>query len=247
MKISVLASGSKGNSTFIEINNVNILIDLGMSCNYIEKKLKEINVNPETIKKILITHTHNDHICGLPAFYKKYKPKICIMPSMIDSLKPILGDFTYESYENHSDQFALEILKTSHDSKDSVGFIIDKKIVYITDTGYLNSKYFDLLKNKEVYIFESNHDIEMLIDGNYYFGLKQRILSDKGHLSNKDAAKYLAKFIGNNTKYIFLAHLSEDNNTKEKALETLLSYIKKESIKKIIITDQYNRTELIEL
>ena len=87
----------------------------------------------------------------------------------------------------------------------------------------------------------------MLINGKYPYHLKQRILSVKGHLSNKDASLYLSKLIGNNTKYIFLAHLSEDNNDQQTALNTLLSYIKEDMVEKIIITSQRERTELIEI
>lgn len=248
MKVSVLASGSKGNCTFIEVGKTKILIDLGVSCRYIEQKLKEIKVNPKMINAVLITHTHIDHICGLPSFYKKYKPTIYIMPKMLTVLKEYLDDFDYSFYDNNLiNDVMVNIIKTSHDSEDSVGFLINNKLVYITDTGYLNQRYFKLLENKEVYIIESNHDIEMLINGKYPYHLKQRILSVKGHLSNKDASLYLSKLIGNNTKYIFLAHLSEDNNDQQTALNTLLSYIKEDMVEKIIITSQRERTELIEI
>ena len=90
-------------------------------------------------------------------------------------------------------------------------------------------KNIDILSNRNVYVMESNHDIEMLNNGSYPFNLRQRILSDKGHLSNYDSAKYLSSFIGNNTKCIILAHLSEDNNTEELAYETLVSRLKKET------------------
>ncbi len=249
MRMSILASGSKGNSTFVEVNNTRMLIDAGGSGSYIMKKLKEIDIDPKTIKNILITHTHNDHINGLAAFYNKYKPTVYIMPSMIKDLNKIIGDFKYELYKSSMmiDDVSLKVIKTSHDTEDSVGFLIDDKLVYITDTGYLNSKYFELLKNKGIYVIESNHDIEMLIDGKYYHHLKQRILSDKGHLSNKAASGYLSKLIGDKTKYIFLAHLSADNNTSEKAMETLLTYINPEDVHGIIVTNQHDRTELVEV
>ena len=96
---------------------------------------------------------------------------------------------------------------------------------------------------------ESNHDIEMLNNGRYPFELRQRILSDKGHLSNYDSAKYLSKFIGNKTKYILLAHLSEENNTKELALDTLNERLNKENIHidHIIVTSQNKETDLISI
>ena len=146
----------------------------------------------------------------------------------------------------------IEVIKTSHDTEDSIGFIInnqDKSIVYITDTGYINQKYFEILKNKDIYIMESNHDVELLNNCSYPFATRQRILSDKGHLSNYDSAKYLSKFIGEKTKYVLLAHLSEENNTEELAYNTLIDRLSKEniSVENIIITKQNKETDLIQI
>jgi phosphoribosyl 1,2-cyclic phosphodiesterase len=147
---------------------------------------------------------------------------------------------------------SIEVIKTSHDTDDSVGYIIkekEKSVVYITDTRYINKKYYDTLKNKDMYIMESNHDIEMLNNSSYPFATRQRILSDKGHLSNYDSAKYLSKFIGDKTKYIILAHLSEENNTKELAYKTLIDRLNKEKIQfnNIIIAEQNKETDYITL
>ena len=128
----------------------------------------------------------------------------------------------------------IENIKTSHDTEDSRGFIItaDKEsVVYLTDTGYLNQKYFKKLINKEYYLFESNHDIHLLMNGPYPKWLRNRILSDYGHLSNKDASIYLSKLIGNKTKQIVLMHLSQKNNTEELALETIADTFKINNIK----------------
>ena len=121
--------------------------------------------------------------------------------------------------------------------------------VYVTDTGYINEKYFSLLQNRNLYVFESNHDIEMLLNGKYPYHLKQRILSDKGHLSNVDSAYYLSKFIGKNTTTVILAHLSDDNNTYDVALDTLKKELKRNNIKikNILIAKQKQRTDLIKL
>ena len=144
----------------------------------------------------------------------------------------------------------IDVIKTSHDTEDSKGYIIsnnEKSIVYITDTGYINEKYFHILSNRNIYIMESNHDVEMLSNSRYPFNLRQRILSDKGHLSNYDSSKYLSTFIGDKTKYIILAHLSEENNTEELAYNTLLNRLKedKKPINNIIITKQDKETDLI--
>ena len=252
MKVTVLSSGSKGNTTYIESNQAKILIDAGNSSKYILSKLEELKINPKEIDAILITHTHTDHIKGLPVLLKKINP--CVY--MTEKMRPYL-DYIENYQIINSDSINIKdlninVIKTSHDTEESVGYIINnqnKSIVYITDTGYINNKYHKLLKNHDIYIMESNHDIEMLNNGKYPFELRQRILSDKGHLSNYDSAKYLSKFIGDKTKYILLAHLSEENNTKELAYNTLIDRLEKEKIQvdNIILTNQNKETELINI
>ena len=252
MKVTVLSSGSKGNTTLILTKNTKVLIDCGNTCKYICEKLKNLNIDPKEIDAILITHTHVDHINGLKVFLRKYNTKVYITEKMQPELQFIEN---YQIIDNHYftiNDIKVDIIKTSHDASDSQGFILtnnNKSAVYITDTGYINIKYHEQLKNKELYIFESNHDIEMLNNSNYPFHLRKRILSDKGHLSNYDSAKYLSDFIGENTKYILLAHLSEENNTYELAYETLLDRLNVcgKHVDNIIIAEQNQETELIEL
>lgn len=247
MIISVLASGSKGNCTYVEYKNTKILIDIGMSCNYVENNLREMDINPKDIDGVLITHLHNDHICGLKNFCKKFNTNIYISSKMEDDIKNLVQapNISYVSKEMIINDIEIKVIKTSHDIE-SYGYIINNKLVYITDTGYLNIKYFDMLKNKDMYIIESNHDIETLINGEYPYMLKQRILSDKGHLSNKDCSYYLSQLIGDNTKYVVLAHLSEANNTKEKALEEYYCKNKDNNIK-VIVATQNERTKRIKI
>lgn len=250
MKAIVLSSGSKGNTTYIETNNTRILIDAGNTCKYIINKLNEYNIDPTTIDAILITHTHSDHIKGLPVLLKKINPCVYITEKMYPYLEYLENYYIIKENILTIKDITIEVIKTSHDTEDSVGYIInnnDKSIVYITDTGYINQKYFNTLKNRDIYIMESNHDIEMLNNSSYPFATRQRILSDKGHLSNYDSAKYLSNFIGDKTKYILLAHLSEENNTKELAYNTLTDRLNKENItfENIIITTQNKETEFI--
>ncbi len=248
MRIKVLSSGSKGNTTYIEHNNTKIIIDMGNTCKYVISKLKEIEVNPKDIDAILITHTHSDHIKGLKVFLNKYSTKVYFTEKMHKEL-PFITNYSYITNSNLTiKDLIVDVIKTSHDVEDSVGYIItgDKKtVVYITDTGYINQKYFDILSNREVYILESNHDIEMLNNGPYSFQLRKRILGDKGHLSNYDCSRYLSSLIGNNTKCIMLAHLSEENNTKELAYNTLIEKLteNKQAVDKIIILEQDNPSE----
>ena len=251
MRVSVLSSGSKGNTTYIESKNAKILIDVGNTAKYIKEKLEDIGVEPEELDAVLITHTHIDHVKGLKVFEKKYNIPVYLTDIMLKSLdfidKYVLLDDEFDIKDIH-----INSIKTYHDAPDSRGYVLsseNKSVVYITDTGYINKKYFDILKNRNLYIMESNHDVEMLNNGNYPFSLRQRILSDKGHLSNYDSAKYLCSFIGDNTKYVLLAHLSEDNNTEELAYETLVSRMNKNNIhiNNIIITKQNKETELISI
>ena len=240
MKITILGSGSKGNSTLIEIENTRILIDVGFSYRALKEKLDAINVDPLTIDYILITHDHSDHIYGLKTYLKNYKPFVYISKKIADQL----FDFEYENIIYLEDELKINdilitTLQTSHDATDSCGYLItykDESLVYVTDTGYIHSKVLNKIKNKTYYIFESNHDIDMLINGKYPQYLKQRIWSDKGHLSNELAGSYLSKIVGENTKKIVLAHLSEENNTPKIALDTVNRILKDSDIKKEVIT-----------
>lgn len=249
MKISVLASGSKGNCTLIQTKNANILIDAGMSNLYIEKQLISLGIDPNSINSVFITHTHIDHIAGLKVFIKKHNPIVYLTKKMYDEVKDILNEYVILEDKVFINDLTINYFKTSHDTDDSVGYVVsnnESSAVYVTDTGYINSKYFDMLSNKDIYIFESNHDVQLLMDNpNYPYQTKQRILSDKGHLSNKDSAYYLSKLVGNKTKHIILAHLSEQNNDPNLAIETLKNKI--DSNITVEVATQNEMTELIEV
>ena len=246
MKVTVLKSGSKGNSTLIEINNLNILIDAGITL----KELKNYNSNIN-IDVILITHSHSDHTSGLKLLYKEFKPLIYTRN------EEVLNSPSYKSIyleeELTLDTLNIKSFNLSHDSF-CIGFLIkdtldNNELVYITDTGYISQKVLNIIKNKNTYIIESNHDTELLMNGPYPFYLKQRILSDTGHLSNKDACKYLKTLIGPLTKTVILAHLSEHNNTPSVAYEELNNMLVKNNIKldKVLIAKQKEVLEKLEV
>ena len=254
LKTCVLASGSKGNCTLVESEETKLLIDMGRSCTYITSSLSDLNIDLNQIDAILITHTHNDHTSGLKVFVKKYHPKVYLTSKMYEDIKDMLSidDCIFIDKPFNIKDLYIDFIKTSHDVSDSNGYIIkkdDKSLVYITDTGYINKKYTNKLKNHNIYIIESNHDVKMLMTGKYPYYLKQRVQGDRGHLSNVDSAKYLSNYIGENTKYIILAHLSQDNNTKELAYNTLSNNLSEnnQKIDNIIIAEQDKKTELIEV
>lgn len=252
MLVSVLASGSKGNCTYIETNIHKCLIDVGMNYKYISTKLEEIGVNIKDIDTVLITHAHADHINGLKKVMKDVNPNIYLTDKMLNEIGYQLTNYHLITDDFVLDDLNIEVIKLSHDADDINGYILsndNKSIVYITDTGYINIKNHKRLENKHLYIMESNHDVNMLMKGRYPYHIKMRILGDRGHLSNKDSANYLSKFIGNNTKHIILAHLSHENNDPELALNNLKEILKEKNINNpdILIATQENRTELIEV
>lgn len=254
MKICNLASGSEGNVTYVETDEHKILLDAGMTVKYIKDKLSEISVNLEDIDYIFITHVHDDHIKALKNLIKKYHPVICVSPKMfseLEDLKYYDRIVLYDEIVNLTD-VTVEILKTSHDTSDSRSFILrnkGKSMAYMTDTGYINTKNFAQLSNLNVYLFESNHDVEMLLNGPYPRWLKDRVMGPYGHLSNKDSAIYLAKIIGPDTKKILLTHLSHKNNTEEKALNTIKEIFTEYDIEftNISCAKQREKSELIEI
>ena len=212
----IIASGSKGNATIIVSKQTVLLIDMGISLTRLEEGLGEINLTVNDITGALFTHNHTDHISGL----KFISPKIMYalegtLPSSLSNVveinKPfVIGDFT------------ITPIKTSHDATNPCGYFIkddEESLFYMTDTGVFLEENLPIVKNPTYLIIESNHDIRMLLATNRTFELKNRILSEYGHLCNEDSAIATISIIGENTKEITLAHLSEEANTPEKALE----------------------------
>ena len=253
MKIKVLASGSKGNCSLIETASTRFLIDIGITYQRLKKELEKMNLTIDDIDALLLTHAHNDHTSGLKVLlkhsnFKIYANKDILKELTIDIDKERLELYDSLIYLNNSTE--ITVFKTSHDAKGSVGFLVtenNNSLVYITDTGYLNRKYFPLLKNKNIYYIESNHDEKMLMDGPYPYYLKQRIISDEGHLSNETTSKYLKRLVGNATKYVILAHLSEHNNREDLAYEATRLALKDRSNIKILVAKQNESLEEIEV
>lgn len=253
MRVCVLCSGSGGNCTYIETSDHKILIDTGHSFSYLTSKLNEIGVDPNKIDTILITHSHIDHINSLGPMHRKFKPNLYISELMVSELKKYIpADYIEPAETITLGNTTITTIKTSHDVLDSNAYIVSESgvsVLYMTDTGYINQKYFDVLSNLDFYIFESNHDVDMLMQGSKPYPTKIRVLGDSGHLCNVDSANYLSKFIGDKTKYVVLAHISEHDNTEELAYNTLKNTLKDNNISfdNIILAKQNERTELFEL
>ena len=248
MKFSVLASGSKGNATYVNVGGHRILIDVGITFKDLDARLNGIGVSIESIDTLLLTHSHSDHTKGLMTFYKKVNPTIYMSDKTYSELDILDIDYIGIKNEFNIDDINIKTIILSHDVA-CYGYIItynNNSLVYITDTGYINERYIEKLKNKNIYIFESNHDIEMNLKSRKPLKYRMRVVSDIGHLSNSQAAYYLSKLVGENTTHIFLAHLSEEDNDPIIALNTVKESINNKNIS-VNLTYQKKSIDLVEV
>lgn len=224
MKFFVIASGSKGNVSYIEHNENKILIDAGISYTKIKNSLELINVGTEEITHLFLTHEHSDHIAGLSMIKKKHDINIYTSKGTKEALKLPSSTHIISGFEPVIlDGLSIIPIPLSHDAKEPFGFLIesdDSKICYITDTGYISHSHLDYLKNCDLYYLESNHDPYLLTQSKRPYPLIRRILNEKGHLSNEDSAYYFSKMMGENTKHLIIAHVSEECNTDEAITHT---------------------------
>ncbi|MDT3700912.1 MAG: MBL fold metallo-hydrolase [Thermincola sp.] len=231
MRACTLASGSSGNATYIAGDEAAVLVDAGLSGKMITAQLDTLNINPLTLRGILVTHEHSDHIKGVGIVSRKYDLKIYATEKTWDEISPVLGKvppYTQCVLEQGKvleiGDLKVEHFKSSHDAVDSVGYAFcsgDTKIGVSTDTGFLTNNARKCLEDSDLLIFEANHDVNMLRNGTYPWALKKRISSDKGHLSNIAAGHCLASLACGKTKGVILAHLSSENNLPELAYSTV--------------------------
>ncbi len=226
MKILQIASGSKGNSTFIELQNNKILIDCGITKKRIEAALSLNGYNLSDIDSILLTHEHIDHVSSLQAMINSTKAIIYLTRGTYEGLRNYLKGaldldrvhFIKEYEEFYLNNTKIIPIETFHDALEPVGFKIednDSSLVYITDTGYVHNESFKYLSDADAYIFEANHDPDLLLQSSRPYRLKMRIIGDSGHLSNEDSAYLIANLVGPKTKYVMWAHISEECNLNE--------------------------------
>ena len=222
VNIIPIGSSSSGNSLYIHINDIGFLVDAGI-------KLPSVltNINKQGYKDIdylFVTHTHIDHIKYLKNVVKEINPlvlasiPICELIDYVTNKESL--DYFYKKELNKG--LFVTMIKTYHDTKGPSGYVFEKdgvKIGYVTDTGMITKQMLNILKGSQIVIMESNHDIDMLENGPYPIFLQDRIKSNYGHLSNEQYSKTCRWLADNGTKHFFLAHLSEENNNPELALE----------------------------
>ncbi|WP_276837664.1 MBL fold metallo-hydrolase [Anaerovibrio lipolyticus] len=245
MQVSVLASGSKGNCTFIEMEGSRLLVDAGISARRIKQELSNIGQAIEELDGVFITHEHSDHIKGLATLTKKYGIPVYSRPETFRAMS-CYRDIPQECINPIMDRVRINKLTVKafgipHDAADPVGYSItgSVKCVVATDMGFVDSNLRRELESARVMILEANHDVDMLKNGEYPWPLKRRILSNRGHLSNMDTAWTLVH-LKQKPQKVLLAHLSESNNLPELAMKTVRQILDQQGVKnmELILTAQ---------
>ncbi len=227
MRFSVLASGSSGNAIYVENEEHAFLIDAGLSGRKMEELFASVDRNMKNLSGILVTHEHSDHIKGIGVLARKYKVPIYANAKTWMAMDPLVGNIPLEQKFH----FDMETVKTfgsldiqsfavSHDAADPMFYVFHengRKLVLITDTGYVSDRMKGHISGADSFVFESNHDVGMLQMCRYPWSIKRRILSDVGHVSNEDAAIAMSEVIEEKPTRIYLSHLSKDNNMKDLA------------------------------
>ncbi len=222
MKFTVLASGSKGNCTYYETPTAKIMIDCGISYRQVVQRLATHEIVLTDLDAVLVTHEHADHVNGIPSLLSKHDAQVYLSSKAYGKMHVNqksgidINNLNFISEEFMIGNCKITTIKTSHDSAESLGFVLEEdgvKIVHITDTGYLPQKLYPTIENADYYLFESNYDPELLLESRRPFFLKQRIMGNQGHLSNEQAALILKEVIGKKTRGVIFIHLSEECNT----------------------------------
>ena len=226
LEICILASGSKGNAIYVSGGSTSILIDAGLSGIEIERRLNSKGLYPEDLDAILVSHEHTDHIHGVGVLSRRFNLPVYMNSKTENAALSQLGAVRVIKNFECGSPFMIKDLfihpfSISHDAKDPSGFTVNQngtKIGIATDLGIATSMVKEHLKGCSLLILEANHDEDMLINGPYPWPIKQRIKSRAGHLSNEASKNLLKELQHDRLEYVMLAHLSQTNNTPQKAL-----------------------------
>lgn len=233
MRLCSIASGSSGNCIYVGSDTTHLLVDVGISGKRTEAGLKELGLKMEDIDGIFITHEHADHIAGLGVLARKYGTPLYATKGTIQAIQKTttLGRIPEELFHPVRADEKIVIkdmvcnpMKISHDAAEPVAYRLQhgkQRVGIVTDLGTYNEYTVESLRGMDALLLEANHDIKMLQVGPYPYYLKQRILGDRGHLSNERAGQLLCSLIHNNLKAVMLGHLSKENNLPELAYEAV--------------------------
>ncbi len=233
MNLCSITSGSSGNCIYVGSDHTHLIIDAGISGKRIESSLNHIGLKTADIDGILITHEHSDHIGGLGVLARRYGIPMYSTPGTIRGIKQSrsLGEIPEELFREVLPDKAFMIedllikpIRVSHDANEPVAYRVqheDKSVAVVTDLGKYDDYIVEAFCGVDALLLEANHDVNMLQVGRYPYYLKQRILGDRGHLSNEVSGRLLVDLIHDRLKNVLLGHLSAENNLAELAYETV--------------------------
>ncbi len=258
MKFCTIASGSKGNMTYLETKEAKIILDAGISLGEAQRRVGGMNLDLSRIDAVVISHEHIDHVKFLVTFLKKTHASLFINKLSFDRLdeasrRRLIGqkvNFIEANKKYVIKDLELMTLKLSHDSASIFGYIFiseAKRLACITDTGFFPLPYIDLLKDVDGLVIESNHDVEMLIESNRPRALKERILSPVGHMSNYICGQILELVLNHRQKVVLLAHISEECNRPEIIEREIIAEMKKTFSGDIEMAGQWEASKLYEI
>jgi len=233
--ISVLGSGSSGNVTFVSDGSARILLDAGLACREIERRLKTLGIAPGHIDAVLLSHEHSDHSKGAWRFCARHNVTLYSTEGTYRGIKK-LPDQPVDWIRVRSGsrvklgRLTIDLFPTPHDAADPVGFRLRRgKLAFghVTDIGHVSEEVANGLRGCSAILIEANHDVEMLRDSDYPASIRQRVGSRWGHLSNDALAHYLEHRLPDGVRHLFLAHLSQQNNHERLALDCCLAALER--------------------
>ena len=253
LRVCVLASGSKGNAIYVSDGHTAILVDAGLSGIEISRRMRAAGLEMDSLNAIVVSHEHSDHVRGVGVLARRLDLPVYITPATAAAAAPQLGRIdNLRNFEVGRTFFinglAVHPFATSHDADDSSGFTIARnghKIGIATDLGIATGMVKEHLKTCSLLVLEANHDPAMLIEGPYPWPLKQRIKSRNGHLSNQESCELLTEIKHEGLCHVILAHLSETNNTPEKALQAVGQAMGSQDLFQLHVACQERCTDLL--
>ena len=256
MKICSLASGSKGNCLYLETGETRVLIDAGLSLRETLLRMEEVGIDSSSIHAVLVTHEHIDHIRSAGSFARKLNVPVFASHLVHAKAAKYFKKTQVNEFESGSvitfRDVLIDPVPITHDSCDPVGFVIESRegrSASVTDLGIVTHLVIEKLRGCRFLNLESNHDVDMLMNGPYPWELKQRIKSRHGHISNEESLGLLHELAHEGLEALIMAHLSEVNNHPEHVLRTTESFLCDQNVcaPSIVIGDQLRASRVIEI
>ncbi len=257
LRAVVLGSGSGGNAVVVESGDFRLLIDAGFSCRELENRMKTVGIEPKSIRALLLTHEHEDHVRGANRFARRYQlpvyltagtrlgtdlaEDVAVRVNRVQSGRPFeVGPFGIEAFD------------IPHDAREPVGFVVEdaggRRLGLVADIGCRSQLAWGRLSNLDLLLIEANHDLEMLRNGPYPWSLKQRVAGRHGHLSNREAAEGLPELLCDRLRAVVLYHLSRTNNRAALAFAEIGEALARErSSAEVIVSGQFEPTAWLEV